>query len=165
MRRTQCSSSRLWLSSHASLLFRANICNSSKLTVSLNVRSSWIFCSRGNRKVKYRTSAGLSITSMNNLAGVLGDQGKHDSGAWYDSLTRRSRPSLVSPEARTDVPDRGQGRGVARSRARQVGSDGLSEVAIAQRMPDAAEFCLAFRGMIPAWTLTSPGSQLDKVLR
>jgi hypothetical protein len=41
------------------------------------------------------------------------------------------------------------GGGVARSRARQVGSDGLREVAIAQRMPDAAEFCLAFRGMMP----------------
>ena len=68
--RIQCSSSWLRLSSHASLLFRANICNSSKLTVSLNVRSSWIFCSRGNRKVKYRTSAGLSnsapITSTTN---------------------------------------------------------------------------------------------------
>jgi hypothetical protein len=28
-------------------------------------------------------------------------------------------------------------------------------VAIAQRMPDAAEFCLAFRGMMPARTLTT----------
>jgi hypothetical protein len=74
---------------------------------------------------------------------------------WYDSLTRRFRPSLVSPEARTDVPDRGQGRGVARSRARQAGFDGLREVAIAQRMSDAAEFCLAFRGVMPARTLTT----------
>jgi hypothetical protein len=47
------------------------------------------------------------------------------------------------------------GRGVARSRARQVGSDGLREVVIAQWMPDTAEFCLAFRGMIPAQILTT----------
>jgi hypothetical protein len=58
--RIQCSSSWLRSSTTAALLFRANFCNSSKLTVSLNVRSSWIFCSRGNRKAKYRTSAGLS---------------------------------------------------------------------------------------------------------
>jgi hypothetical protein len=47
------------------------------------------------------------------------------------------------------------GRGVARSRARQVGSDGLREVVIAQWMPDTAEFCLAFRGMMPAQILTT----------
>jgi hypothetical protein len=47
------------------------------------------------------------------------------------------------------------GRGVARSRARQVGSGGLREVVIAQWMPDTAEFCLAFRGMMPAQTLTT----------
>jgi hypothetical protein len=74
---------------------------------------------------------------------------------WYNSLTRRSRPLLVPAEARTNVPDRGQGRGVARFRARQVGSDGLREVAIVQRMPDVAEFCLAFRGMMPTQTLTT----------
>jgi hypothetical protein len=79
----------------------------------------------------------------------------YSSAVWYDSLTRRSRPSLVSAEARTNVPDRGQGRGVARSRVRQVGSDGLREVAIAQRMPDAAEFGLAFRGMMPDRTVTT----------
>ena len=54
-----------------------------------------------------------------------------------------------------NIPDRDQGRGVARSRARQVGSDGLREAAIAQRMSDAVEFCLAFRGLMPAQTLTT----------
>jgi hypothetical protein len=47
------------------------------------------------------------------------------------------------------------GRGVARSRARHVGSDGLREVVIAQWMPDTAEFRLAFRGMMPAQILTT----------
>ena len=98
---TQCSSSWLRLSSQTSLLFCANICNSSKLTVSLNVRSSWIFCSRGNRKVKYRTSAGLSnsapITSTTNgllkssvgrITDALNGASNHRSGCRNALLTR-----------------------------------------------------------------------------
>jgi hypothetical protein len=54
-----------------------------------------------------------------------------------------------------NVPGRRQWRGVARPRARQVDSDGLREVAIAQRMPTVAGFCPAFRGMMPDRTLTT----------
>jgi hypothetical protein len=78
------------------------------------------------------------------------------SAVWYDSLTRRSRPSLVSAEARTNVPDRGPG-GEA-SHALELDKSAPTDYA---RLPSFSgclvqpEFCLAFRGMMPDRTLTT----------